>query len=62
LRAWRRRAAARFDRPRPAEHPDREVAKDRHDVRRGTGADLGGVLTEGDVTDVVQRLDSPVPT
>jgi hypothetical protein len=51
---------SQVDRPRPAEHPDREVAQDRHDVWRGTGADLGGVLTEGDVADVVQRLDGPV--
>jgi hypothetical protein len=25
------------------------------------GADLGGVLGEGDVAEVVQRLDAPVP-
>ncbi len=49
------------DRPRPAEHADHQVAQDRHDVWCGTGADLGGVLAEGDVADVVQRLDRPVP-
>jgi hypothetical protein len=31
-------------------------------VRAAVGADLGGVLGEGDVTEVVQRLDGPVPT
>jgi putative transposase len=30
------------DRPRPAEHADHQVAQHRHDVWRGTGADLGG--------------------
>jgi hypothetical protein len=28
----------------------------------GAGADLGGVLSEGDVADVVQCLDAPVAT
>jgi hypothetical protein len=27
----------------------------------GAGADLGGVLGEGDIAYVVQRLDGPVP-
>ena len=27
----------------------------------GAGADLGGVLGEGDIAEVVQRLDTPVP-
>jgi hypothetical protein len=49
------------DRPRPAEHPSREVAQDRHDVWRGAGADLGGVFTEADVADVAQRLDLSMP-
>jgi hypothetical protein len=49
------------DRPRPAEHADGQVAQGRHDVRAGTGPDLGGVLGEGDIADVVQRLDCPVP-
>jgi hypothetical protein len=50
------------DRPRPAQHPDDQVAQGRHDVRAAVGANLGGVLGEGDVADVVQRLDGPVPT
>jgi hypothetical protein len=48
------------DRPRPTEHPDDQVAQGRHDVRAGAGADLGAVLGEGGVADVVQRLDRPV--
>jgi hypothetical protein len=47
--------------PRPAQRPDGEVAQARHDVGAGTGADLGGILGEGRVADVVQRLDGPVP-
>jgi hypothetical protein len=49
------------DRPGPAEHADDQVAQGRHDVGAGTGADLGGVLGEGNVAEVVQRLDRPVP-
>jgi hypothetical protein len=49
------------DRPRPAQHPDDQVAQGRHDVGTGAGAELGGVLGEGSVADVVQRLDGPVP-
>jgi hypothetical protein len=30
-------------------------------VRAAAGADLGGILGEGDVADVVQGLDGPVP-
>jgi hypothetical protein len=37
------------DRPRPAQHPDDQVAQGRHDVRAAVGADLGGVLGEGDI-------------
>jgi hypothetical protein len=49
------------DRPRPAQHPDGQVAQRRHDVRSAAGADLGDVLGIGDIADVVQRLDGPVP-
>ena len=49
------------DRPGPAEHPDDQVAQYRHNVWHGAGADLEGVLAQGDVADVVQRLDRPVP-
>jgi hypothetical protein len=49
------------DRPRPAQHPDDQVAQRRHHARARAGAGLGGVLGEGDVADVVQRLDGPVP-
>jgi hypothetical protein len=48
------------DRPRPTEHLDGQVAQGRHDVGGGAGADQGGVLSEGGVTDVAQRLDRPV--
>jgi hypothetical protein len=37
------------DRPRPAQHPDDQVAQGRLDVRAGAGADLAGVLGEGDI-------------
>jgi hypothetical protein len=30
-------------------------------ARGGSGADLAGVLGEGDIAEVVQRLDAPVP-
>jgi len=50
------------DRPRPTELADDQVAQGRHDVWGGAGADLGAVLGEGGVADVVQRLDGPVPT
>ena len=49
------------DRPRPTGHADDQVAQDRHDVGGGAGADLGAVLGEGGVAEVVQRLDRPVP-
>jgi hypothetical protein len=37
------------DRLRPAQHPDDQVAQGHHDVRAAVGADLGGVLGEGDI-------------
>ena len=39
---------------------DGEVAQAGHGAGRGAGAELVGVLGEGDVADVVQRLDAPV--
>jgi hypothetical protein len=46
----------------PAEHADGEVAQAGHHVGAGAGANLGGVLGEGGVADVVQAvLDRPVP-
>jgi hypothetical protein len=50
------------DRPGLAQHPDGEVAQAGHDVRAGAGADLAGVLGEGGIPKVVERLDRPVPT
>ena len=49
------------DRPGPAEHADDQVAQAGHDLGPPSGADLGGVLGEGDIAEVVQRLDGPVP-
>jgi hypothetical protein len=50
------------DRPGPTKDPDGQVAQGRHDVRCAAGADLGDVLGEGSVADVVQAvLDRPVP-
>jgi hypothetical protein len=46
------------DRPGPAEHADDQVAQGRHDVWAGAGADLGAVLGEGGVAEVVYRLES----
>jgi hypothetical protein len=48
------------DGPGLAEHADDQVAQGRHDAGSGAGADLGGVLGEGGVADVVQPLDAPV--
>ncbi len=42
------------------EDADGEVAQAGHGSGGGAGADLGGVLGEGGVADVVQRLDAPV--
>jgi hypothetical protein len=50
------------DWPRPAQHADDQVAQAGHHAWTGTGADPAGVLGEGDVAKVVQRLDGPVPT
>jgi hypothetical protein len=44
----------------PPQDADGEVAQAGHGVGRGAGAELVGVLGEGDVADVVQRLDAPV--
>jgi hypothetical protein len=41
------------DLPGLAEHPDHRVAQAGHDVRADAAADLGGVLGEGDVAEVV---------
>jgi hypothetical protein len=40
---------------------DREVAQTCQDLGRGAGAQLVGVLGEGDIADVVQRLDAQCP-
>jgi hypothetical protein len=53
--------SSEVDRPGAAEHTNDEVAQGRHDVRAAAAADLGGVLGIGDIADVVQRLDGPVP-
>jgi hypothetical protein len=59
-RAWRA-ARRRHDRPRLAQHADDQVAQAGRDAGAGTGAKLGGVLGEGDVAEVMQCLDGPVP-
>src|SRR5829696_3176175 len=45
-----------------AQDRDGEVAQAGHGPRGGAGADLGGILGKGDIADVVQRLDAPVPS
>jgi hypothetical protein len=44
------------DRSCAAEQADDEVAQAGHDLRPGAGTQLGGVLGEGDVADVVQAV------
>jgi hypothetical protein len=44
-----------------AQDADGEVAQAGHGAGGVAGADLGGVLSEGGVADVVQRLAAPVP-
>jgi hypothetical protein len=39
-----------------AQRADDQVAQARHDLRCGAGAQLGGVLGEGGVSDVVQAV------
>jgi hypothetical protein len=46
------------DRPRSAEHPDREVAQGRHDLRGGAGAELAGVLGVGGIADVCRPFST----
>jgi hypothetical protein len=43
-----------------AQDANGEVTQAGHGAWYSAGADLGGVLGEGNVTDVVQRLDRPV--
>ena len=38
-----------------------QVPQGGHDLRAVAGADLGGVFSVGDVADVVQGLDLPMP-
>jgi hypothetical protein len=63
--AWVASVAAQrggdVDQTRPAQHADDQVAQGRHDIGSGAGAELGGVLGERGVAEVVQRLDRPVP-
>jgi hypothetical protein len=40
---------------------DGQIAQAGHGPGGGTGADLAGVLGEGDIAEVVQCLDAPVP-
>ena len=50
------------DRSGAAQHADGQVAQAGHDLRGGPGSDLGVVLGEGGVADIVQAvLDRPVP-
>ena len=53
----------KVDRPAAAQRADGKVAQAGHDMRAGAAADLGAVLGEGGVADVVQAvLDRPVAT
>jgi hypothetical protein len=47
---------------RPAQHADGQVAQGCHHAWAAAGAELGGVLGEGDIADMMQRFDRPVPT
>jgi hypothetical protein len=44
-----------------AQDADGEVAQTGHGAWCSAGADLGGVLGEGDIAEVMHRLDGPVP-
>ena len=44
----------------PPQDADGEIAQAGHGAGGGAGPDLGGVLGEGGVAEVVQRLDAPV--
>jgi hypothetical protein len=48
--------SGKVDGPGAAEHADGEVAQAGHDVGAGAGANLGGVLGEGGVAEVVQAV------
>jgi hypothetical protein len=62
-RAWWRSAAARLTGPARLSTPITRLPRAGHDLRAGPGPDLGGVLGEGHVADVVQAvLDRPMPT
>ena len=59
--AWVAGVAATLTGPARLSTPKTQVAQAGHDVGSGAGSGLGAVLTEGDVAEVVQRLDGPVP-
>jgi hypothetical protein len=45
----------------PPEDGDGELAQAGHGAGRGAAAELGDILSEGGVADVVQRLDAQCP-